>query len=301
MRKPNAVDYGLLLGVGLIWGSQFIFNAMAIAVFPPLTVAAARVFIGFLTLAAAIALLPKPGSGMAERSAKQPWGLYCAIALVEAILPCFLVPWGQQHVDSAIAAILLATVPIFTLVLAPVFVKDESWSLVAALSAIVGFTGVLVLVLPNVSGDWLADIVGELAILGGALSFALGLILMKRLPKVPPTLAMRNVFMVGSLPLVVLALIFDTPWTLAPDARSGLSLLALGVLCAGIAYVLFFRLVQSVGPSFTSLVGYLVTLFGVFMGILFLGDDLHGNDIVALALIVAALFLGRFKKSESTP
>ena len=74
---------------------------------PPLTVAAGRVFIGFLTLYIAILLIPKLGRPASAEGGKQPWGLYCGIALVEAILPCFLVPWGQQHVDSSIAAILL--------------------------------------------------------------------------------------------------------------------------------------------------------------------------------------------------
>jgi drug/metabolite transporter (DMT)-like permease len=118
-----------------------------------------------------------------------------------------------------------------------------------------------------------------------------------RLPAVPPVLAMRNVFMIGSLPLVVLALILDAPWTLSGNAASLLSLLGLGVLCGGLAYVMFIYMVNRTGPTFTSLVGYLITLVGVFIGIVFLGDRLEIHDIVALVLIVAALAVSRFKKS----
>ena len=200
-----------MAGIGIIWGSQFVFNELAIRALPPLTVAAGRILIGFSTLSLIVLILPKsPLSGF-EGEKSQPWGLYCAIALAEAILPCFLIPWGQQHVDSGIAAILLATVPIFTLVLATIFVPEERWGLIAAASVVVGFIGVLVLVVPNIEGNWMADILGELAILGGALSFSLSLIMMKHLSDVPPVLAMRNVFMIGSVPLVLLAAVLDAP------------------------------------------------------------------------------------------
>ena len=297
MNKPVALDYALLLGIGLVWGSQFVLNELAIHSFSPLTVAAGRILIGFLTLAAIVVLLPRNPLTRAEGQKPQPWGLYTAIALAEAILPCFLIPWGQQHVDSSIAAILLATVPIFTLVLAPVFVKEESWSLIAAASVIVGFIGILVLVVPSVQGSWVENIIGELAILGGALSFSPSLIMMKRLSDVPPVLAMRNVFMIAAVPLVLLTVLLETPWQQQITLENSAALLALGVFCGGLAYVMFIIMVHRTGPTFTSLVGYLVTLVGVFIGIVFLGDQLHVNDIIALVLIIAALAIGRFKKA----
>jgi drug/metabolite transporter (DMT)-like permease len=297
MNRPVALDYALLAGIGIVWGSQFVFNELAIRDFPPLAVAAGRILIGFLTLSAIVVLLPKGPLSASEGAKSQPWGLYCAIALFEAILPCFLIPWGQQHVDSSIAAILLATVPIFTLVLAPFFVKEESWGLIAAASVVVGFIGVLVLVVPSIEGSWLTDIVGELAILGGALSFSLSLIMMKRLSGVPPVLAMRNVFLVGAIPLVLLAAVLNKPWTLSYGLESTAALLALGIFCGGIAYVMFITMVTRTGPTFTALTGYLITLVGVFIGIVFLGDRLQVHDIVALVLIVGALIIGKFKKA----
>jgi drug/metabolite transporter (DMT)-like permease len=296
MSKPVGIDYALLVGIGLTWGSQFVFNELAIESLSPLTVAAGRVFIGFITLSIVVILLPKDSVSIPASIARQPWGLYCGIALAEAILPCFLIPWGQQHVDSSIASILLATVPIFTLVLAPFIVKEESWSLIATLSAVVGFIGVVVLVAPNIEGNVFTDIIGELAILGGALSFSLSLIMMKRLPAVPPVLAMRNVFLIGSIPLLIMALILDAPWTHGADTVSLLALLALGVLCGGLAYLMFIYMVNRTGPTFASMSNYLVTLVGVFIGIVFLGDQLQRYDIVALVLIVVALVIGRFKK-----
>ena len=175
-----------MAGVGLMWGSQFALNALAIESYPALTVAAGRILIGFLTLAIIAAMLPQQFVRLPETVKRQPWGLYSAIAIAEAIVPCFLIPWGQQHVDSAIAAIILATVPIFTLIIAPLVIKSENWSVIAALSALVGFVGVVVLVAPGIEGNFFADIIGELAILGGALSFSLSLIMMGRLPNAQP-------------------------------------------------------------------------------------------------------------------
>ena len=102
MNKPVALDYVLLVGIGLIWGSQFVFNELAIRAFPPLTVAAGRILIGFFTLSIIVLLLPKGPLTVPKSGTRQPsWSLYCAIALAEAILPCFLIPWGQQRVDSS--------------------------------------------------------------------------------------------------------------------------------------------------------------------------------------------------------
>ncbi|MCG7521879.1 DMT family transporter [Ruegeria sp. Ofav3-42] len=295
MNRPVALDYLLLVGISLIWGSQFVLNELAIHSFTPLIVATGRVLIGFVTLTLIAAVMYDRSPRTLTKPDRHPWTLYCAIAVAEAILPCFLIPWGQQHVDSSIAAILLATVPIFTLILAPFFVKDEHWSLIAALSVIVGFVGILVLIVPGIKGSWLHNIIGELAILGGALSFSLSLIMMKHLSNIPPVLAMRNVFMIASAVLIILVLALNTQWNLRPSWQSTTALLGLGVFCGGIAYVLFITMVGRTGPTFTALTGYLITLVGVFIGIAFLGERLQANDIFALVLIVAALIIGKFK------
>ena len=295
MNKPVALDYLLLVGISLIWGSQFVLNELAIRSFTPLAVATGRVLIGFITLTVIAALMYGRTRRFSGGSGRQPWMLYCAIAFAEAILPCFLIPWGQQHVDSSIAAILLATVPIFTLILAPLFVNEEHLSFVAALSVVVGFIGILVLIVPGIKGSWLSDIIGELAILGGALSFSLSLIMMKHLSGVPPVLAMRNVFMIASAVLFVLVLTISSPPHSAPNWSSIAALLGLGIFCGGIAYVLFIYMVDRTGPTFTALTGYLITLVGVFIGIAFLGERLQTNDVLALVLIIAALFIGKFK------
>jgi drug/metabolite transporter (DMT)-like permease len=148
--------------------------------------------------------------------------------------------------------------------------------------------------LPSVEGNILRSLFGELLILFAAACWAVGIILMRRVPQISPFLAVRNIFAIGAVPVVLLALIFERPWTHAVSTDSVLALLALGVVCGGLAYGLFLYIVMRAGPTFSSLVGYLVTLFGVLFGIGFMNDPFGANDIIAVVLILAALTVARF-------
>jgi drug/metabolite transporter (DMT)-like permease len=296
MKKPSLTDYVLLVGIGLIWGSQFVLNELAIESIPPLSVGAGRIFFGFITLSLILGFLPK--ADVQKSSAyflKQPWGMYFLIALAEAIIPLFLIPWGQQYVDSSIAAILMATIPIFTMFLANLFVKEDRWNFTTALSVGLGFIGVIILVGPDIKGNGQHHLLGELAILGAAFSFAVSMILIRKLPPVPPVLAMRNTFLMAAVPMVLLSLILNKPWEWNLTLSGLVAVVLLGIFCGGIVYLMLMLLIRRAGPTFTSLNNYLVTLFGVFIGIIFLGDRLQAHDLSALVLILLALGLSQLR------
>lgn len=296
MKKPSLTDYLLLMGIGLIWGSQFVLNELAIESIPPLSVGAGRIFFGFITLSLILGFLPKREVQLSTTPIpKQPWGMYGLIALAEAVLPLFLIPWGQQYVDSSIAAILMATIPIFTMFLANLFVKEDRWNFITALSVGLGFIGVIILVGPDIQGNGHHDLLGELAILGASFSFAVSMILIRKLPPLPPVLAMRNTFLLAAVPMVLLSLLFNKPWELEVTPSGLIAILLLGIFCGGIVYLMLMVLIRRTGPTFTSLNNYLVTLFGVFIGIIFLGDHLGVHDLLALALILLALALSQFR------
>ena len=295
MAKPSPLDYALLTGIGLSWGSQFILNQLAIASIPPLMVSTGRVLIGCAVLTSLIWAFPQFGRFQANETVKQPWGKFALIGITEAIVPYFLVPWGQQHVSASAAAILLATIPIFTLLLAPIFIKNESYNVVTTVGVMLGFAGVVILVAPHQQAFLLSELSGELAILGGALSFSISLILIKRLPSIPPLLVIRNIFLMASLPLVVATLIWHPPWTLSISTKSSLALIALGIICGAMAYAMYISLLNRMGATFTSLSSYLVTLFGVLIGVGLLGNRLHSNDLLAMLFIMAALGVHQFR------
>ncbi len=286
----TTVNYLLLLGVGMVWGSQFMLNEFAITAFTPAVIAAGRAVIGFLTLS--ILVLITAGDPPPERPRPAPglWPLYFLIGLFEATLPFTLVAWGQQRVDSALAAILMGTVAIFAIILAAVFFKGEHLRLGNALGVALGFAGVVVLIGPEALLGILDNVLGELAVLAGALSFAISLLLIKRLPAdLPVMVKARNILLCASLQIVPLTLVLEQGASLHPTCQAVLAVLALGMLCAGVVYVLFVALIDRAGPTFASFSNFLVPLVGVLLGVLFLGERLEASDLIALALIIAGL------------
>jgi drug/metabolite transporter (DMT)-like permease len=292
MKKPAVANYALLGCVGIVWGTQFLLNELALESFPPLMIAAGRLVIGFFTLGAACRIMPRSNSSPRE-SARQPWGLYFAIAVFEGILPSCLVTWGFQRVFSSIAAILMATIPIFTLLLTTYVVRNETWKPITAVSIALGFAGVLILVGPCGQKNWMVSVNGELSILGGAIAFAISLILMRRLPALSPVLMMRNIFLLAAVPMVVLACAMNQPWERRITWSSMVGLLGLGIFCGAAVYVMLAALTLRAGATFASLSNYVVVLVGVSVGIVFRNEKFTVLQVIALFLILMALALSQ--------
>lgn len=299
-------NYLLLLGIGMIWGSQFMLNELAIVDLPPPVIAAGRSVIGFLTLT----VLVQVTSGRTNRASGTQgqdivpglWRQYFLIGFFEATLPFYLVAWGQQHVDSGIAAILMGTVAIFAIILARLFVKGERFSLGNVLGITLCFLGVVVLIGPGALTGLQDNVLSEFAILGGALSFAISLTLIKRLPaEIPAILKARNILLCASIQIVPLTLIL-TPgaWVVDPSWPAVLAILALGTFCAGIVYILFVLLIDRAGPTFASFSNFLIPLVGVLLGVLFLGEPLALSHAAALALIILGLAATRLPNRKAT-
>jgi drug/metabolite transporter (DMT)-like permease len=184
----------------------------------------------------------------------------------------------------------MGTVAIFAIILAAVFVKGERLRLGNALGVALGFAGVVVLIGPGALAGILGSILGELAVLAGALSFAISLLLIKRLPAdIPVMVKARNILLCASLQIVPLTLVLERGATLHPTWQAVLAVLALGTLCAGAVYVLFVALIDRAGPTFASFSNFLVPVVGVLLGVLFLGERLEASDLIALALIILGL------------
>jgi len=288
-KSPSTTHFLLLAGIALIWGSQFYFNQLVIQQLPPLTLAASRASIGALTLALLGRCLPRAP----RSSTPQPWGTYILLAVFEALLPLFLLSWGQTRVESSIAAILMGTIPIFTVLLAPAFVSGKHWGASTILSVLCGFVGIVILVGPSLHASTQASLAGECSILGAAASVSVSLLLFNRLGNVSPVIAVRNILALAALPLILLSLIIDHPWTLSVTGEALGALSVLGVFCAGIVYLMFARLIQLAGSVFTSLVNYLTPLVGVLLGALLAGETVGLNAWLALLFIVAALLINQ--------
>ncbi|MFG0834245.1 DMT family transporter [Aeromonas bivalvium] len=285
-------SYLLLLAIGLLWGSQFIFMHQAVAELPPILVAAGRALCGSLTLGLLCLF-------MRLKSEHTPWRTYMLIALLDATIPFIMVAWGQQYVDSAIAAVVMGCIPFVTILMAPLFISGEKITKSGLLSVVIGFVGVLVLFWPELAGGMNAGLLGAMAILFGASCFAIGLLMIKRFAKDHPVVVARNILISSAIQLLIAApFLIDFDRLTLPGQRAIGAVVMLGIFCTGLVYFLYMALIQKAGPTFASFSNYLVPLFGVVLGALFLGEQIHSTTGVALALILGSVAMNQWAQQR---
>lgn len=296
------INYLFLLSIGVIWGANFLFNELAIQSIPPTSVATARASIGVITLTVILQFTNSRTklfeSKLSNAQVFNLWKQLFLIAFFEATLPFFLLAWGQQHVDSSQAAILMGTIPIITTILAKLLIPGTVLKLGNLISIFLGFVGIVVLFGPVSSLRILSNITGKLAILIAAFSFSLALILIKKLSNSSPIRSARNLLLCASIQLIPISLLLDHPWLLRPSVNSLVSLLLLGSMCGGIAYMLYFVLIEQKGPIFASFSNYLVTIFGTLLGTIFLHEVVNLSTIAALLIIIMATVMNGLEKQE---
>ncbi len=290
-RGYQPVDYLLLLAISAIWGSSFMFIKLAVADIPPMTLVAAR-----LGLAALGLLLFLLATGRRLPRDWAVWRGFLVVAVVGNVAPFFLINWGEVTIDSGLAAILLATMPLATVVLAHAFTRDERLTPMTGLGMAVGFGGIVVLVGPEALAGFGREVVSQLAIVGAACGYAVSGVFVRRsrLVALPPAVTATGVLVTAALVAVPLALVVDRPWDLpAPGADSLWSVVVLALLCTSFAYLILFRLLATTGATFVSLLNYMAPVFGVFWGALLLSEPLRLDALGALGLILLGLALAQ--------
>lgn len=294
MKNIITNKYTLLVVIALIWGSQFMFNAIVLKYFNPEGVALFRAIIGFLTLTLVIPLTPERKNKLTV--SKRNMGMLFVIGFFEATMPFYLVAYGQQDVLSSVTSILMATIALFTMIMVILFVRHEKIGLFKIMGLILGFIGVAILLSPDLlhSGPHLfGNLKGELAILGGAFCFAVALVMIRLFGTASnPIRTARAILFSGIIQLGIISLVAHQPlWHHTPNAEAIGSLLILGMFAAGLVYVLYVRLITTSGASFAGFTNYLVPLVGVFVGTMFLGEAFHMTTAIALVVIIAAMVI----------
>ncbi|WP_137297154.1 DMT family transporter [Psychromonas sp. SP041] len=286
-------NYLILLSIGFIWGSQFIFQELALVSFSPIWIGAIRAVIGAITL---IVICKAIG----VKSSSKQWALFSVIGLLEASIPFVLVPWGQQDLDSSIAAILMGTLPFYVLLLTPVFIKGASISAANTISVVVGFCGLIILFYPQLSaGTGDINLISSLSIIVAAICFAIALLLLNRVRNEHPLIVARNVLSAASIQLIVIATL-TTPFEYKETSSIALiSVLYLGAICAGVVYYLYMMCIKRTGPVFTSMTNYIVPAVGVLIGALLTNENISTNTWIALSTILSALFINQVMTKKS--
>ncbi|MBI4194869.1 MAG: DMT family transporter [Betaproteobacteria bacterium] len=294
MPSRSLRDWALLLSLVAMWGSAFMFIKIAVVTVPPATVAAGRLMIGALILVAVVYArglhLPPPG---------RAWIPLAALAVVGNAVPFYLIAWGQKTIDSALAGILIAVMPLATLVLAHYFVHGEKTTRNRLIGFVLGFIGIVILMGPaalsGVAGS-AGEIVAQLAVLSGALCYAANSVLARRTVKGNVLVSSAGVLLLASVVALPFALILDRPWTLAPGFSSAAAVIWLGVGATAIPTLCYFALIGSAGPTFMSLVNYLSPCVALALGVAIHGEEPGPNAYAGLALILSAIGLSQVRR-----
>jgi len=289
------MKYIFLMLIGLIWGSQYVFNAIALQDFSAFGLTAWRMFIGFLTLSLLIYLIPGQRAQSLSLNKKLVF-LFIVIGAVEAAIPFWLIGYGQMRISSSIAAIIMGMIPMITVLLELTFKKGHQTSVYEIIGMMLAFVGLIVLVNPS-ADDFAGAAIGYVAIFMAASCFAVALILMEKIPKEISSIhATRFILAIYAVPMLMIWFFTQTSFPTRTD--SILSVLVVGIFSSGIVYVLYLNLIRISGPTFTSLSNYIVPLVGTFMGVWFLSEPFTPNIAFALLFIVIGLFIANIRKQK---
>lgn len=290
MRSRDWIQFALL---SIAWGASFLFIKIALADLSPLMVGWLRLVIASLTLWI-IALLAR----LRPRFSRRAWLTLAAMGFFNNSLAFVLIPWGEQYIDSGLAAILNSTVPLFTIVLAHFFLFDERLSARRLGGLVLGFAGVVLLMAPPIiasGGDWLTakSVQGSLAVILASACYAIATVIGRRfLRGEPPVLTAATQLSFGMLWLLPLVLLTNSLGSLATmSLPTWGSMLWLGVVGSGFAYLLYFSLLRNVGATQVVVVTYVLPLIGVTLGVLILGEQLTWTMLAGLALILGGLMV----------
>lgn len=253
---------------------------------PPLTLTASRLAIGAILLVAYAA-----GGGHSAWTNPRAWGIFLFIGFFGNALPFTLISWGEVHIDSGLAAILMGIMPVTTAVLAHFFTADERLSVRRTCGVAIGFAGLLFLVGWQALTHIGTAVLAQLSVLGGAICYAVTTIFARRNADLPGRVLAAGATVAGTLLTLPMALVLERPWELSPSAHSVTAVILLGLFPTGVATLIYFHLVKAVGATFLSQVNYLIPILGVGWGVVLLHERVTLQAIIALILVLIGVSL----------
>ena len=291
---PMFVNYLMLLTLGTVWGSSFLFIKLALPAFDPATLALCRTVLGggFLIAVAFLTGKRPPGE-------RRLWLTLLVLGLIGNAIPFVAINTGQQFIDSSLGAILITTVPLFTLGVAHFFSDDKfTWRKLTGVA--LGFAGVLILLGPAALEGIGSALTGQLLVIGGAACFAVALTITRRtMANVDPAVSAGWSLAMGAALLLPLSFAIGDPLASKPAPVSIVALLALSVLSTGMNILLMFMLIQRTGPNFVAMNNYIAPLVGVAWGALFLAEPVTWAKAAATLTILAGVSVATWQTPKA--
>ena len=287
---PTLKDYLMLMLLASIWGASFLFIKIAVETIPPLTITAGRI-----TLAAFILFTAAKMAGQTRPQGMRNWMIICGAAFFGNVLPFTLISWGEIKVDSGLAAVLMSLMPLATIILAHFFTTDEPLTKRKVIGLIVGFTGVIILIGPTALNSLGAEMIAQIAIAFGAVSYSIASIMAKRLHNIPGRALAAWVMIISTIMILPASLIVDQPWTLSPAPMALAAVVMLGLFPTALAMLLLLQILRKHGASFLSMNNYMVPVFGVMWGVIFLAEKPSPESAIALIFILSGIAITRVR------
>ena len=296
IKSMNPFQWGLLVILSIFWGGSFLFVGIAVEDFQPFTIAFLRVLIASLVLWLTIIItsikIPKKAS---------IWCSFFIMGTINSAIPFSLIAWGQSHITSGLASILIATTPLITVIGAHFYTADEKITINRFIGILMGFLGVIILLGPDLLGYIGKNLLGQLAIVLAAILYALASIYGRRYSrqKIPPLVIATGQVTASAIILFPAIILIDQPWSYSPPSNiSWAAIISLGVFSTAIAYLIYFRILATAGATNLMLVNFLVPITAIFLGIMVLGESISLQNILGMFFIGVGLTLidGRLNK-----
>ena len=290
MREANSFDLSLLILLAVIWGSSFFNIKIATYSYDPITLALVRVMFASIPL-----LILCKISGIKIEAFAKDWNWYALIGLCNIAIPFVLIAIGTAKINSYLAAILMSTTPLSGSILAHFFTKDEKLSYLKSLGVLIGFSGIILLFFDKVIINSENYIYALITILGSTFYCIGGLLTLKLKNKKNENVTTSTTLW-SVIFLLPLSLVIETPWDSTPTIASTLSLLYLGVIATGLAWLIRFRILTVNGLVFQTQVAYLIPIFGIIFGYFLMDEIITWKVLVSLVVILIGIYI--FKKNN---
>ncbi len=280
-RSNLAGELALLLLLATLWGASYSFIKLGVATIPPITLIALRTLIAGVLL-----LLVMRWRGVKMPTDVATWRRFAFQACLNSVIPWTLIAWGERTVDAGLATILNSAAPIFTFLFTALITRHEAASLRKLLGVIAGMAGICLIIGVKAFDHIGQELVAEIAIVAATICYACGAIFSRGFAGLDPMAPAAGSLLCGTAVLIPLGLVVEQPWTAAPSASSLCALLGLAVFSTAAAFVIYFRLIQTLGSVGTTAQAYLRVPIGVALSVIFLGERLSPTAWIGLACVV---------------
>ena len=284
MRQPKLIDYTLLTILSLIWASAFFNIKIATYSFGPVTIAFLRVFFGAIPV-----LLLCYFKKIKIEAFSKDWHWFAMIGFINLVAPFFLIAYGVKSVQSNLAAILMSTTPLSSTILAHFYTNNEKFNFIKTIGILIGFSGIVFLFSDNLLIDE-NNFLSALLILLGSTCYVVGGVLTLKISKKKNENVTGSILIWATIILIPLVIFIEQPWELNPILDSTISVIYLGLVSTGIAWLLRFRILVNNGLIFQSQVSYLIPIFGTILSYIFLKELITFKVLISLIAVVIGIY-----------